>query len=170
MKHNNPHNLIALALLSMTLAVIPVAAQHSMPGMTMDPAFAKREREVMPFNLEATLHTFKNSSDGGTELVTAKNSKDSKNVKLIRSHLIKESKKFARGDFSDPAYLHGKDMPGLAQVSAGAKAGQIKITYSRLPTGAQLRYVTTDAKLVSAMHVWFDAQVNQHGKHATMGK
>ena len=122
------------------------------------------------FSLEATLHTFKNANNGGTVLVTVKNSKDSKNIALIRSHLTKESKKFARGDFSDPAYLHGKDMAGLAQVSAGAKAGRIKITYSSLPTGARLRYVTTDAKLVSAIHVWFAAQVNEHGKHATMGK
>jgi hypothetical protein len=169
MKHNNPRKLIALGLV-VALAIIPTNAQHSMPGMTMDPGFAKREREVMPFSLEVTLHTFKNANDGGTELVTVKNAKDSKNLALIRSHLLKESKKFARGDFSDPAYLHGKDMPGLAQVSAGAKAGRIKITYSSLPTGAQLRYVTTDAKLVSTIHVWFDAQVNQHGKHATMGK
>jgi hypothetical protein len=175
MKHSNPRNLIFLALLSipllsMTLAVIPVAAQHSMPGMTMSLAFAKREREVMPFNLEATIHTFKNVSDGCTELVTVKNAKDSKNLALIRSHLTKEAKKFSQGDFSDPAYLHGKDMPGLAQVSAGAKAGKIKITYSSLPTGAQLRYVTKDAKLVKALHVWFEAQVNQHGDHAMTGK
>jgi hypothetical protein len=172
MKHNNPRNLIVLglALLSMTLAVVPVLAQHSMPGMTMDPAFAKREREVMPFGLEATMHTFKNASDGGTELVAVKNAKDSKNLTLIRSHLTKEGKKFSQGDFSDPAYLHGKDMPGLAQVSAGARAGKIKITYSSLPTGAQLRYITKDAKLVKALHAWFEAQVNQHGDHATMGK
>lgn len=169
MKHNKLRNQIVIALIILSI-VAPVAAQNSMPGMTMDPAFAKREQEVMPFSLESTLHTFKNANDGGTELVTVKNTKDSKNIALIRSHLTKESKKFARGDFSDPAYLHGKDMAGLAQVSAGAKAGRIKITYSSLPTGARLRYVTTDAKLVSAIHVWFAAQVNEHGKHATMGK
>jgi hypothetical protein len=169
MKHNNPRKLITLGLI-VALASIPSNAQHSMPGMTMDPGFAKRERKVMPFSLEVTLHTFKNANNGGTELVTVKNTKDSKNLALIRSHLLKESKKFSRGDFSDPAYLHGKNMPGLAQVSAGAKAGHIKITYSSLPTGAQLRYITTDAKLVSAIHAWFFAQVNEHGKHAKVGK
>ena len=169
MKHNKLRNQIVLVLITLSI-IIPVAAQNSMPGMTMDPAFAKREQEVMPFSLEATLHTFKNANDGGTELVTVKDTEDSKNLALIRSHLTKEAKKFARGDFSDPAYLHGKDMAGLAQVSAGAKAGRIKITYSSLPTGAQLRYVTKDAKLVKALHVWFAAQVNQHGNHAMSGK
>ena len=169
MKHNKLRNQIVFAVVTLSI-VMPVAAQNPMPGMMMDPAFAKREREVMPFSLEATLHTFKNANNGGTELVTVKGAKDSKNLALIRSHLSKEAKKFARGDFSDPAYLHGKDMAGLAQVSAGAKAGRIKITYSNLPTGAQLRYVTKDVRLVKALHVWFSAQVKQHGNHAMTGK
>jgi hypothetical protein len=40
-----------------------------MPDMNVDPAFAQRERQIVPFNLEATLYTFKNASDGGTKSV-----------------------------------------------------------------------------------------------------
>ncbi len=167
--NSNPFKLVLLAL-SVALALIPVSAQQAMPGMDMDPAFAQRERQVMPFSLEATLHTFKNASDGGTEAVTVKSAKDAKNLSLVRSHLKKEAAKFSEGDLSDPAYLHGEKMPGLVQVRAGAKTGRIKISYSSLPTGAQLRYATKDAALVRALHAWFAAQVADHGDHAAMGK
>ena len=144
-------------------------AQQAMPGMP-DPGQAQRERQIMPFSLEATLHTFTNAVNGGTETVTVKNPKDSKNLALIRKHLQKEAIKFGRGDFSDPTFIHGKDMPGLAQVQAGAKSGRIKISYTTLKPGAQLRYITKDAALVKALHTWFAAQVMDHSSHAKMGR
>lgn len=170
MTPNSSRSKLVILALSIALILIPVSAQQAMPGMTMNPAFAQRERQVMPFGLDATLHTFKNASDGGTETVKVKNPEDAKNLSLIRSHLKKEAAKFRKGDFSDPTYLHGENMPGLAQVRAGAKAGRIKIVYSSLPTGARLRYTTRDATLVKALHAWFAAQVTDHGDHAAMGK
>ncbi len=167
--NSKPYKTLILAL-SLMFAIVPVTAQQSMPGMSPDPAFTERERKIMPFSLTATLHTFTNTADGGTEAVKVKNPKDRKNIALIRSHLLKEAKKFGLGDFSDPAYLHGKNMPGIILVSAGAKSGRIKIMYSNLPTGAQLRYKTSDPKLVKALHIWFEAQVKDHGHHATMGR
>lgn len=165
----NPPRLAILAV-SALLAFVAVSAQQAMPGMKMGPGFAQRERQVMPFSLEATLHSFANASDGGTETVTVKNTRDTKNLGLVRSHLKKEATKFSRGDFSDPAFLHGETMPGLALVRAGAKSGRIKIAYSSLPTGAHLRYTTKDAALVEALHAWFATQVADHGEHAAMGK
>jgi len=56
-------------------------------------------------------------------------------------------------------------MPGLAELKAEAK--QIEVRYSALPDGAQIRYTTKDPKLVAALHRWFDAQLSDHGHHAS---
>jgi hypothetical protein len=59
-------------------------------------------------------------------------------------------------------------MPGPAQLKA-AKPGDIQVLYRELEGGAELHYRTTDAKLISALHDWFDAQLSDHGKDATPG-
>jgi len=37
-------------------------------------------------------------------------------------------------------------------------------------SGAELRYQTADAALVSALHAWFDAQLSDHGTDARAGQ
>lgn len=56
-------------------------------------------------------------------------------------------------------------MPGVAQLKA-AKPGQVAIADKDVEGGAELRYRTSDAKLVSALHAWFDAQLSEHGADA----
>jgi hypothetical protein len=97
--------------------------------------------------------------------VVVKDPSNKKQIALIRSHLREESEKFGKGDFSDPAKIHGEDMPGLAQLKAGA--AKIDVRYSALPDGAQIRYTAKDPKLVTALHQWFSAQLSDHGAHAT---
>lgn len=43
-------------------------------------------------------------------------------VALIRSHLAEEAERFARGDFHDPAMIHGDDMAGLLRVGSGTSS------------------------------------------------
>ncbi len=119
----------------------------------------------MPFDLEQTMHHFQSLDDGGLQTVMAKDPGNQEQIALIQAHLQEEAAKFERGDFSDPAKIHGEDMPGLAKLKAGA--GQIDIQYLPLPDGAQIRYTTTDAALVIAIHHWFMAQRADHGRHAT---
>lgn len=120
---------------------------------------------VMPFDLEKTTHVFEVTKDGGLQQVVAKNAEDAKQIELIRSHLSEESVRFASGDFSDPARIHGEEMPGVATLSAGADL--VSIDYSELPDGAQIVYASDDADLVKAIHLWFEAQLTDHGEHAT---
>lgn len=134
---------------------------------TQDADFPQREQEVMPFDLNATLHTFEKSDQGGSERVTADNPKDSRNITLIREHLENEAERFARGDFSDPAYLHGEDMAGLSTLEEAAAAGRLRVSYADLPDGAELTFVADDTTVLVALHAWFDAQINDHGEHAT---
>jgi hypothetical protein len=130
-------------------------------------AVAERGAEVMPFDLDATTHRFSKTSDGGVQTVTADDPTDQTQVRLVREHLLDERDKFASGDYEDPARIHGMDMPGVAELSAGYQ--RIDVTYSDVPAGAELRYTTNDADLVQAIHAWFDRQVTDHGAHAEAG-
>lgn len=129
---------------------------------------AKRGADVMPFSLKATTHIFTRSNDGGTQRVIAKDASDSEQVRLVRAHLQDIQKEFQRGDFSGPSHIHGKDMPGLAPLKA-ANPSQISIDYQDVDGGGELTFHTRNAKLVKALHSWFDAQLSDHGADAMEG-
>ena len=85
----------------------------------------------------------------------------------IREHLRLEADRFRRGDFTDPTRIHGTAMPGLEPLKGSA--GRIGIAFAETSGGARITYTTVDATLVTALHAWFDAQVSDHGAHATGG-
>lgn len=129
---------------------------------------AKRGADVMPFSLKATTHVFTKTADGGLQRVVAKSAGDAAQVKLVRAHLRDIQAQFVKGNFSGPTHVHGAEMPGLAELEA-ATPGQIAIDYRDVSGGAELSYRTTDARLVLALHRWFDAQLSDHGPDAMAG-
>jgi hypothetical protein len=149
------------ALIALPLAVHAADAQRQAE-------VARLGADVMPFNLSATTHIFNKTADGGAQRVVAKNIADTKQVDLVRAHLHDIQAEFLKGDFSGPSHIHGEEMPGLAQLKA-AKSGQVSIAYKDVDGGAELTYRTSDAKLVSALHAWFDAQLSDHGADAMAG-
>ena len=120
--------------------------------------------QVMPFDLDRTTHTFVTNSDGGTQIVIANDPSDSKQIELIQSHLQEEAEKFSRGDFSDPATIHGAEMSGLAELQRGAD--RINVQYEPLLDGARLSYSSSEPKLVAALHEWLGAQDTDHNSHS----
>jgi hypothetical protein len=140
-------------------------------GCTVALAQTKQEHvhhsghSVMPFDLAKTTHIFRMTDFGGVERVIVKDATAKDQVALIQQHLQHEAKAFQRGDYSDPASLHGADMPGLKDLQAGA--AQIGVSYSALPTGAEITFETTDLHLLTAIHRWFGAQLSEHGADAT---
>lgn len=145
------------------LVSVYVTGEVTPPGRQEE--VAARGAQVMPFDLEQTLHIFEKLADGGLQRVVVKDPSNKEQVSLIRAHLEEEAEKFHWGDFSDPAKIHGEDMPGLAELKAAA--GKIDVLYTPLPEGAQIRYTTKEPALVMAIHQWFDAQVSDHGRHAS---
>ncbi len=129
---------------------------------------SQRGKDVMPFTLASTTHIFTKDAEGGVQLVVAKKSSDTAQIKLVRQHLKEICEQFLKGDFSGPSHIHGQDMPGLADLKL-AKPGQIDIAYKEVKGGAKLSYKTSDIALVSALHKWFDAQLHDHGKDAVQG-
>ncbi|MEO3813980.1 hypothetical protein ABGB17_33705 [Sphaerisporangium sp. B11E5] len=139
--------------------------QHAPAGRQA--AIAAKGRQVMPFDLERTTHRFTKNSRGGVQTVTADDPHDSRQITLIRRHLTEEAAGFSKGDYGDPASIHGTDMPGLRELQQGHR--RVTIRYAQSSAGAEIVYTTTDSGLVTALHAWFDAQVSDHGAHAEHG-
>ena len=140
-------------------------------GCAVAPAQTKQEHvhhighSVMPFDLAKTTHIFRMTESGGTQRVVVKDATAKDQVALIQQHLQHEAEAFQRGDYADPALLHGADMPGLSALQAGA--AQIKVSFAALPDGAEITFETTDLHLLTAIHKWFGAQLSEHGADAT---
>ncbi|MEU3795266.1 aspartate carbamoyltransferase [Streptomyces fructofermentans] len=130
-------------------------------------AVAERGRTVMPFDLDQTTHHFTPTATGGTQDVVADRSNNARQVALIRSHLKQEAMAFTRGDFGDPAQIHGAGMPGLKELESGHE--RIDVSYRERPDGATLTYTTEEPALIDALHDWFTAQLSDHGNHAEGG-
>ena len=122
----------------------------------------------MPFSLKATTHIFTKTGDGGIQRVVAKSATDTEQIKLVREHLRDIQEQFLKGEFSGPTHIHGAGMPGLAELEA-AKPGQLAIDYKDVDAGAELSYRTANARLVLALHRWFDAQLSDHGADEMAG-
>lgn len=119
---------------------------------------------VMPFDVSRTVHIFRMTESGGVQRVVAKDPGAADQIALIRKHLEHEAEKFRHGDYSDPAMLHGTDMPGLNELQNGAS--NIKVSYAPLPEGAEITFETADLHLLTALHRWFGAQLSEHGADA----
>ena len=123
----------------------------------------KQSERVMPFTMDESMHVFSPSVSGGTQTVLVHGG-DARQVALVRAHLRKEAAAFARGDFADPASIHGGRMPGLRVMHE--RASEIRVRYSDVPSGARIAYAARAPAVIAAIHAWFEAQVHDHGSHA----
>jgi hypothetical protein len=160
----NTRWVLILTIIAVTAAGVAVWLGSS---QTRQAEVAAKGRQIMPFDLERTTHRFTKTATGGIQDVVADDPTDADQVRLVREHLTKESARFARGDFGDPAAIHGTSMPGLAELSTGYQ--RIATGYSEQPDGARITYTIKDTKLIAALHAWFDAQMSDHGSHAEHG-
>ena len=156
-------NKLFIAVLA-AITSLSVYAQEKASEARLD-EIAQKGVQIMPFNLDQTVHVFSKKEDGGLQQVIVKNQINTGQIKLIRQHLNKIANKFKQGDFSDPSKLHGDNMPGLAMLKK-AKPGEINIIYTELPDGAQIIYSSDNPALILAIHQWFDAQLSDHARHA----
>ena len=147
--------LVGLLLVASSTLALPQTKQQKVHHMG---------HNVMPFELAKTTHVFRMTESGGVQRVILRDAKAKDQVPLIQGHLKREAEAFQRGDYKDPAALHGADMPGLKELQAGA--AKIMVSYSALPTGAEITFKTADIRLLTAIHRWFGAQLSEHGADA----
>jgi hypothetical protein len=127
-----------------------------------DSAFAemqKRGQMAMGVDQYTSQHKFDITADGGRiELQSDK--QDSLGVAQIRAHMRLIQHAFQAGDFSTPAFVHMRDMPGTAVMSA--KRDAIKYAYADLPRGAEVRISTKDPSALAAIREFLNAQRSEH--------
>lgn len=118
----------------------------------------------MPFDLDRTTHIFQTRGYGGIQTVVADDPTERDQIGLIREHLQAEAATFARGDFGDPAEIHGDEMPGLQELKKNYAA--IAVTFEPTAEGARITYKSDDSIVIESLHDWFEAQAGDHGPHA----
>lgn len=155
---------------SMTLLAVVAVASFAGCHRTAQPETRQQHvhemgHHVMPFDMDKTTHVFEMNETGGIMRVVAKDPADSDQIAMIQMHLQHEGALFQKGDFSDPAKLHGESMSGLHELSEGAS--NLSVEYTPLPEGAQLAFTSADIKVITAIHRWFGAQLSEHGADAT---
>jgi len=169
MTYSTRHMMLA-AVAGVVLGIVATYATSrwlSTSALPSDPQSTIHEmgQEVMPFGLGQTTHIFEMTDTGGIQEVIADDPDDAAQVQLIQQHLQHEVTLFRSGDFSDPTSLHGAGMPGVKELAAGVQ--NVEIEYVELPDGAQITFITSDLKLITALHRWFGAQLSDHGSDAT---
>jgi hypothetical protein len=151
MKRSTYTSILALVLVAFPLAV---RADDTHQNMVME-----HGQQVMPFDQSQAMHMFLPSETGGVIEIVVHDLNPTQ-IALVRAHLLQEAAKFAQGDYSDPAYIHGKSMPGLVQLESGAS--HMSIHYFETPSGAAITLGSTDQTLISAIHEWLAAQQSDH--------
>jgi hypothetical protein len=134
------------------------------PAQTQQEHVHNSAHTVMPFDMSKTIHIFRMTEKGGVQRVVIRDPSAKAQVPLIQQHLKHEAERFQNGDYSDPGSLHGSDMPGLADLQT-AKS-QVAVSYAARPDGAEIKFVTEDRRLLTAIHRWFGAQLSEHGADA----
>jgi len=122
---------------------------------------------VMPFDLDRSTHVFEETTFGGVQQVVSDDA-DTAQIALIREHLVHEAERFSRGDFHDPAMIHGDDMAGMHQLMMAGD--RLTVAYSEIDGGGEIRYEGADPEVVEAIHAWVEAQLSHHGEHARKGR
>jgi hypothetical protein len=120
----------------------------------------KHGDEAMGFPQGKTTHHFRLFADGGAIEVTANDSTDSENARMIRSHLTHIVTMFSNGDFSIPMLVHSQTPPGAAVMKQ--KRAQISYVFEELSSGGRVRIKTTDAAAIKAVHEFLRFQIEDH--------
>ena len=107
-------------------------------------------------------HEFEITPDGG-RISLQRDTRDSLGVAQIRAHMRLIQHAFEAGDFSTPAFVHQRDMPGTKVMAEKRKA--ITYRYEDLPRGGSVVISTSDAAARAAIRAFLEAQRTDHRSH-----
>ena len=122
-------------------------------------ALQKRGGIAMGVDQYTSVHKLDDLADGG-RIELQRDRDDTAGTRVIREHLQAIAKAFKAGDFSTPAFVHMKTVPGTAQMAKRRAA--ITYTYAPLPRGGELRIATKDPAAVKAVHEFMAFQRGDH--------
>jgi hypothetical protein len=115
-RSRGPYKTILLLGVSALLLVITmVGAVSGMEGSgtaTRQAEVATHGAQVMPFDLEQTMHVFQSLNDGGLQTVRAKDPANREQIALIQAHLKEEAERVSTRDFSARPRFMVRRCPG----------------------------------------------------------
>jgi hypothetical protein len=145
------------------LASLFILVVLSAPGASaQDSSFATMQRRgkiAMGVDQYTSVHRFDDLADGG-RIELQRDRDDTEGVRTIRKHLQKIARAFSTGDFSTPAFVHMRDVPGTQTMAA--RRAQIRYRFEPLPRGGELRIVTADSMALEAVHQFLAFQRDDH--------
>jgi len=159
------------------LVAAPAAAQQQghqhdhqhghQDGQKQDSAFhalQARGKIAMGVDQYTSSHVFEDLPDGG-RIELQRDVDDPEGVKVIRAHLREIADVFSKGDFSIPAFVHMRAVPGTETMAA--KRSVITYTFRELPRGGEVRIRTRDKEAIRAIHEFLAFQRADHrtGQH-----
>jgi hypothetical protein len=103
----------ALPLAAQDIQSCPMHKEHLKEASQHQADVEKHGDEAMGFSHDKTTHHFRLYSDGGAIEVTVNDTKDSRNMQAIRSHLTHIVTMFSNGEFSIPMFVHDQMPPGV---------------------------------------------------------
>ncbi len=127
-----------------------------------DSAFAlvqERGHTAMGVDQYTSFHRFESLPDGG-RIALQRDSADSAGVAQIRKHMQTIASAFRQGDFSLPGFVHDREVPGTAVMTA--RQSHISYSADTLPGGGQLRLRSSDSTAVAAIHEFLAFQRHDH--------
>jgi len=140
------------------IALVVAPALHAQQDSAYH-AMQARGAMAMGVDQYTSIHHFTALPDGG-RIALERNVDDSAGVAMVRHHLRKIAQAFASGDFSTPAFVHMRDVPGTKIMAA--KRDAITYTVSDLPRGGAVRITTHDLDALAAVHQFLAFQRQDH--------
>ena len=134
-------------------------------GFAQDSAFTalqQRGKMAMGVDQYASQHQFDVLPNGGRIALEMKGD-DSLSIAQIRAHLKLIEHAFQAGDFSTPAFVHMRSMPGTDVMSRNR--ARIVYSYADLPRGGEVRITTKDPESLAAIREFMAAQRGDHRAH-----
>jgi hypothetical protein len=117
------------------------------------------DQRAMGVDQYTSTHRFDALADGG-RIELQRDVVDSAGTAQIRRHLRQVATAFAAGDFTTPAFVHARGVPGTDVMAA--KRGAIAYAVHDLPRGAELRITTRDVEALRAIHAFLAFQRGDH--------
>jgi hypothetical protein len=122
-------------------------------------AMQKRGKVAMGVDQYTSIHKFDDLADGG-RIELQRDRDDAAGTRAIRDHLKAISVAFSSGDFSTPAFVHMREVPGTKVMAE--RRGAIRYAFRELPRGGELRITTTDPAALASVHQFLAFQRGDH--------
>ncbi len=149
-------------VLVISIVLVAFAGPRALAQDSSFAAMQERGKGAMGVDQYTSIHRFDDLADGG-RIELQRDRDDAVGIGAIRDHLRKIEQAFSTGDFSTPAFVHMREVPGTRVMIA--KRALIRYRFEALPRGGALRLTTTDATARAAVHQFLAFQRGEHRVH-----